>query len=298
MEISFKQELGKYQEIINKELNKYLRKQECPEKVLNQAMEYSLMAGGKRLRPILMLVVYQIFKEEYTNCMPYAVAMEMIHNFSLIHDDLPGIDNDDFRHGKQTNHKKYNEATAILAGDGLLNGAYQVIANSILEEKDEVLQKQKILAFKELTDSTDRMIAGEYVDTEFEGKAISSEYLEYMHKNKTGALLRASARIGAIMANATEEDLEKITRYAEIIGLTFQIKDDILSVVGDEKILGKPVGNDEKRGKCTYVTKYGLEQAQKMLDELTKEAINIVKIYNEKGEFLKELASYIQTRNK
>ena len=298
MEISFKQELGKYQEIINKELNKYLRKQECPEKVLNQAMEYSLMAGGKRLRPILMLVVYQIFKEEYTNCMPYAVAMEMIHNFSLIHDDLPGIDNDDFRHGKQTNHKKYNEATAILAGDGLLNGAYQVIANSILEEKDEVLQKQKILAFKELTDSTDRMIAGEYVDTEFEGKAISSEYLEYMHKNKTGALLRASARIGAIMANATEEDLEKITRYAEIIGLTFQIKDDILSVVGDEKILGKPVGNDEKRGKCTYVTKYGLEQAQKMLDELTKEAINIANIYNEKGEFLKELALYIQTRNK
>ena len=249
MEISFKQELGKYQEIINKELNKYLRKQECPEKVLNQAMEYSLMAGGKRLRPILMLVVYQIFKEEYTNCMPYAVAMEMIHNFSLIHDDLPGIDNDDFRHGKQTNHKKYNEATAILAGDGLLNGAYQVIANSILEEKDEVLQKQKILAFKELTDSTDRMIAGEYVDTEFEGKAISSEYLEYMHKNKTGALLRASARIGAIMANATEEDLEKITRYAEIIGLTFQIKDDILSAIGDEKILGKPVGKDEKRGK-------------------------------------------------
>lgn len=296
--MDFKEKLTSYQEIINNELEKYLRKQECPEKVLNKSMEYSLMAGGKRLRPILMLDVYQIFNENYKQCMPYAVAMEMIHNFSLIHDDLPGIDNDDFRHGKQTNHKKFNEATAILAGDGLLNGAYQVIAKNILEEKNAQTQKQKILAFKELADSTDRMIAGEYVDTEFEGKAISSDYLEYMHKNKTGALLRAAARIGAIMANAPDEELEKITKYAEIIGLTFQIKDDILSAVGDEKILGKPVGNDAKRGKCTYVTKYGLETAQKMLEELTSEAVEIAKTYNEKGEFLKNLAIYIETRNK
>jgi len=298
MENNFKEELTKYQEIVNKELEKYLRKHDCPEKVLNQAMEYSLMAGGKRLRPILMLDVYKIFEDDYTECLPYAISMEMIHNFSLIHDDLPGIDNDDFRHGKQTNHKKFNEATAILAGDGLLNGAYQVIAQNILEESDIQKQKQKVLAFKELADSTDRMIAGEYVDTEFEGKAISSDYLEYMHKNKTGALLRACARIGAIMANAPKEDIERITKYAEIIGLTFQIKDDILSVVGDEKVLGKPVGNDIKRGKCTYVTKYGLEQSQKMLEELTKEATEIAEIYNEKGEFLKELALYIQTRNK
>ena len=296
--MEFKQELNNYQDIINKELEKYLRKQECPEKVLNESMEYSLMAGGKRLRPILMLDVYKIFNENYDICLPYAVAMEMIHNFSLIHDDLPGIDNDDFRHGKQTNHKKFNEATAILAGDGLLNGAYQVISKSILEEANIQIQKQKILAFKELSDATDRMIAGEYVDTEFEGKAISSDYLEYMHKNKTGALLRAAARIGAIMSNATEEEVNKITKYAETIGLTFQIKDDILSAVGDEKILGKPVGNDVKRGKCTYVTKYGLETAQKMLKELTNEAVEIAETYNEKGEFLKNLAIYIETRNK
>jgi len=296
--MEFKQELNNYQEIINNELEKYLRKHECPEKMLNKSIEYSLMAGGKRLRPILMIDVYKIFSDDYEKCLPFAVAMEMIHNFSLIHDDLPGIDNDDFRHGKQTNHKKFNEATAILAGDGLLNGAYQVIAKNILEENNVQIQKQKMLAFKELTDSTDRMIAGEYVDTEFEGKAISSDYLEYMHKNKTGALLRASARIGAIMSNATEEELEKITKYAEIIGLTFQIKDDILSAIGDEKILGKPVGNDEKRGKCTYVTKYGLDSAQKMLEQLTNEAVEIAKTYNEKGEFLKNLAIYIETRNK
>lgn len=296
--MDFKQELNKYQEVINNELENYLRKQECPEKILNESMEYSLMAGGKRLRPILMLNVFQIFNENYETCLPYAVAMEMIHNFSLIHDDLPGIDNDDFRHGKPTNHKKFNEATAILAGDGLLNGAYQVIAKNILEEQNSQMQKQKILAFKELADATDRMIAGEYVDTEYEGKAISSDYLEYMHKNKTGALLRATARIGAIMSNAPEKELEKITKYAEIIGLTFQIKDDILSVIGDEKILGKPVGNDEKRNKCTYVTKYGLETAQKMLEELTNEAVEIAETYEEKGEFLKNLAIYIATRNK
>jgi len=298
MEIDFKQELSKYQEIINNELKKHLRKQQCPEKTLNESMEYSLLAGGKRLRPILVLSTYRLFNENFKICMPYAIAIEMVHNFSLIHDDLPGIDNDDFRHGKQTNHKKFNEATAILAGDGLLNGAYQVIAQNILEESDIQKQKQKVLAFKELADSTDRMIAGEYVDTEFEGKAISSDYLEYMHKNKTGALLRASARIGAIMSNATEEELEKLTKYAEIIGLTFQIKDDILSAIGDEKILGKPVGNDEKRGKCTYVTKYGLDSAQKMLEQLTNEAVEIAKTYNEKGEFLKNLAIYIETRNK
>ena len=296
--MEFKQKLNNYQDIINNELEKYLRKQECPEKVLNKSMEYSLMAGGKRLRPILMLDVYKIFNENFETCMPYVVAIEMIHNFSLIHDDLPGIDNDDFRHGKQTNHKKFNEATAILAGDGLLNGAYQVVSKSILEESNIQIQKQKILALKELSDATDRMIAGEYVDTEFEGKAISSDYLEYMHKNKTGALLRAAARIGAIMSNAPEEEVNKITKYAEIIGLTFQIKDDILSVVGDEKILGKPVGNDIKRGKCTYVTKYGLETAQKMLQELTNEAVEIAETYNEKGEFLKNLAIYIETRNK
>ncbi len=296
--MEFKEELKKYQDLINEELKKYLRTGECPEKVLNNSMEYSLMAGGKRLRPILMVNVCQIFSGQYQNCLPFAVAMEMIHNFSLIHDDLPGIDNDDFRHGKQTNHKKFNEATAILAGDGLLNYAYQVIANDLIKETNLQLQKQKMSAFKELADATDRMIAGEYVDTEFEGKPISSDYLEYMHNNKTGALLKASARIGAIIANASEEDLNKITKYAEIIGLTFQIKDDILSVVGDEKILGKPVGNDEKRGKCTYVTKYGLERAQEMLDELTKEAIEITKTYNEKGAFLENLAIYIQTRNK
>ena len=293
--MDFKLELKKYQELINEELAKYLKKEAVPESILNHSVEYSLMAGGKRLRPILMLKTYQLFNENIENCMSFAVAMEMIHNFSLIHDDLPGIDNDDFRHGKLANHKKFNEATAILAGDSLLNQAYIVISKSLLQEQQ---LERKIRALSEFTHSVDRMIAGEYVDTEYEGKQISHEYLEYIHNNKTGALLKACCRIGAILAGAQEEDIENITEYANHIGLAFQIKDDILSETGDEKVLGKPIGNDKEKGKCTYVTKYGLEESQKKLEVLTKEAIKRIEKYGEKGEFLKELALYMMGRNK
>ena len=137
--MNFKEELQKYQELINDELSKYIRRDKCPEEVLNNSMEYSLMAGGKRLRPILVIAVYQLFKEDIEKCMPYAIAIEMVHNFSLIHDDLPGIDNDDFRHGKPTNHKKFNEATAILAGDALLNNAYIVISDDLEKSKSDEL---------------------------------------------------------------------------------------------------------------------------------------------------------------
>ena len=156
----------------------------------------------------------------------------------------------------------------------------------------------KILAFKEISYGTYRMIAGEYVDTEFEGQEISNEYLEYMHNNKTGALIKASVRIGAILADATEEDLNILTRYAEKIGLAFQIKDDILSEIGDEKILGKPVGNDREKNKVTFVTKYGLDKAKEILEKITKEAIKEIESYGENGEFLKELALYIKNREK
>ena len=265
--MNFKDELTKYIDIINNELTKYLKKEDCPEHILNESKGYSLMAGGKRLRPILIIASYNLFKDDIEKCYKFAVAMEMVHTFSLIHDDLPGIDNDDYRRGKLTNHKKYNEATAILAGDSLLNNAYNLIIDDISESDDNEKQS-KLNALYELSYGIDRMIAGEYVDTEYEGKQISSDYLEYMHENKTGALIKASVRIGAILANA------------------------------DEKELGKPVGNDKARGKCTYVTKYGLEKAQKMLDDIINEAIEIIKNYNEKGEFLIELALYIKNRNK
>ena len=296
--MDFKTELKNYQIKIEQELEKYVRKETCPERILNESMEYSLMAGGKRLRPTLVMATYKLFKEDVEKCIPYAVAIEMVHNFSLIHDDLPGIDNDDFRHGKLTNHKKFNEATAILAGDGLLNNAYIVISEDLLKSENKYELNKKLKVFNEFGTSVDRMIAGEYVDTEYEGKQISHEYLEYTHKNKTGALLRLCVRMGAILADCKEEELEKLTNYAEKIGLAFQIKDDILSVEGDELITGKPVGNDEAKGKCTYVSKYGLEKAKSMLEEITKEAIDITDSFGEKAEFLRSLAEYIKNRNK
>ena len=295
--MEFKEELKQYQEKVNEELLKYLNKGKCPEEILNDSVEYSLMAGGKRLRPILVIATYKLFKQDIEKCMTFAMALEMIHNFSLIHDDLPGIDNDDFRHGKPTNHKKFNEATAILAGDALLNKAYIVISNE-LENSNEIDINKKLKVFKEFSESVNRMIIGEYVDTEFEGKDISGEYLEYIHNNKTGALLKLAVRMGAILADAKDEDLDRLTMYAEKIGLAFQIKDDILSEEGNEEILGKPVGNDKNLEKCTYVSKYGLEKSKEILDKITKEAIEELNKYDNKADFLKNLAVYIQKRNK
>ena len=268
--MEFKQNLKKYQEIINNELEKYLRKENCPEKILNNSMEYSLMAGGKRLRPILVLATYELFRQDFEEAMPFAIAIEMVHNFSLIHDDLPEVDNDDFRHGKLTNHKQFNHPTALLAGDGLLNNAYIVISNEMLYSIENQYKENfhsRAKAFNEFTKAVDRMIAGEYLDTELEGKEIS-------------------------------KDLERLTIYAEKIGLAFQIKDDILSEEGNPEITGKPVGNDKEMGKCTYVSYYGLDGAKKELDKITEEAIEQLKTYGEKAEFLRQLALYIKNRNK
>lgn len=296
--MEFKQKLLEYQEIINKELEKNIIKQDCLEKTLNSSVEYSLLAGGKRLRPILILASYELFKNDVEKCMPYAVALEMVHNFSLIHDDLPGIDNDDFRHGKLTNHKQFNEATAILAGDKLLNNSYKIISEDLLKTASEQELKTKMKIFNEFSVAIDKMIIGEYVDTEYEGKEITAKDLEFIHENKTGAFLILSVRIGAMLANASDKDLEKLTNYAKKIGLAFQVKDDILSEEGNEKILGKPVGNDKKLKKCTYVSKYGLNKAKEILNQIIEDSINEINEYGERAEFLIELSKYIANRDK
>lgn len=295
--MKFKDELKSYQDIINEELGIRIRKNDCEERVLNESMEYSLMAGGKRIRPILVLTSYKLFRENIEDCIPYAIAIEMIHNFSLIHDDLPAIDNDDFRHGKLTNHKKFNESTAILSGDGLLNWAYIIISEDLLKNTSIKLQN-KLKVFNEFTNAIDRMIAGEYLDTELEGKDISKEQLKYIHENKTGALLVLCVRMGAILAEAKDKDIDRLTNYAKNIGLAFQIKDDILSEIGDEKITGKPVGNDKELNKCTYVSQYGLNGAKEILDKIVKEAIENLEGYGEEAEFLRNLAIYIRDRQK
>ena len=296
--MEIKEELKKYQEIINNELEKQIQVSSNMEKILYESMNYSLLAGGKRIRPILVLATYQLFKKDYKICIPYAIALEMIHNFILIHDDLPGIDNDDFRHGKLTNHKKYNEATAILAGDALFNKGYNIISEDLKNTSNLQEIHKKIKIFNEFTIAVGKMIDGEYIDTEFEGKKITNQELKYIHSHKTGELLKLPVRMGAILGDATEKELEAVTKYAENIGLAFQIKDDILSEEGDEKVLGKPVGNDKKMEKCTYVSQYGLQGAKEELEKVTKEAIKCLSIFKEKAGFLKELAIYISERNK
>ena len=296
--MEIKEELKKYQEIINNELEKQIQVNSNMEKTLYESMNYSLLAGGKRIRPILVLATYQLFKKDYKICIPYAIALEMIHNFILIHDDLPGIDNDDFRHGKLTNHKKYNEATAILAGDALFNKGYNIISEDLKNTSDQKEISKKLKIFNEFTIAVGKMIDGEYIDTEFEGKKITNQELKYIHSHKTGELLKLPVRMGAILGDATEKELEAVTKYAENIGLAFQIKDDILSEEGDEKVLGKPVGNDKKMEKCTYVSQYGLQGAKEELEKVTKEAIKCLSIFKEKAGFLKELAIYISERNK
>lgn len=295
--MDFKQQLADYQQLINNELTKYLRHEPCYEQRWNEAMEYSLMAGGKRLRPILVVATYRLFRQDIGRCLPFAVAIEMVHNFSLIHDDLPGIDNDDFRHGKPTNHKQYDEATAILAGDGLLNGAYMVISNDLLDG-DVADLPVKLRVFQEFTHAIDRMAAGEYVDTIDEGKQIDIAELEYIHQNKTGALLKLCVRMGAILAGVDDDKLSKLTAYADKIGLAFQIKDDILSEEGDEKVMGKPVGNDREMGKCTYVSQYGLDKSKEILHTLTSEAIGLLNDFGDEADFLRNLATYIAEREK
>lgn len=298
--MNFKERLKQDQEIVNKKLCEYIVKEELQEKTLNEAIEYGLMSSAKRLRPTLIIETYKLFKNDYEKCLPFAVAMEMTHTFSLIHDDLPGIDNDDYRRGRLTIHKKYNEATAILVGDSLMNCSYKVISNELkeaMEKKDYKYMEKTAKILNEFSYSIDEMIIGEYLDTESEGKQLSKREVDYIHNKKTATFFRYCVMVGAILADANEDDINNLTKYAEKIGLEFQIKDDILSEIGDAKIMGKPVGRDKEMKKATYVTEFGLEEAKKYLEDVTNEALEILKVYGDRAEFLKELAIYIKERN-
>jgi len=296
--MNFKEELKNYQNYIDEELDKYFKDDDPYVKTLRESMRYSLLAGGKRIRPILMFATYRLFKEDYEKCLPFAMAMEMVHNASLIHDDMPCIDNDDFRHGKPTNHKMYDECTALLAGDALFNYSNVVITDDLRDELDIKQISMKIMALNEFVKAKDRMICGEYFDTVSEGQLLTLEQLEYMHRNKTGALIKESVRIGALLAGVSNQELQVLTNYAENIGLAFQIKDDILSEIGDSKKMGKPVGNDREMNKATYVTKYGLERAQEMLDDVINEAMTSIRIFGDRSAFLLDLALYIKDRER
>ena len=280
---------------VEADLLKELRRTKSLDENLMRAMEYSLMAGGKRLRPILLMAAADAVNGTGEKFITVADALEMIHTYSLIHDDLPAMDDDDYRRGKLTNHKVFGEATAILAGDALLTLAFEVA----LRQKDvapEILLK--VLEEISTAAGAAGMVGGQAIDLRSEGIQIDFATLKLMHRGKTGALFRAAIRSGAILAQASEKKLEALTRYAENFGLAFQITDDILDVTGDEKILGKPTGSDEKNLKSTYVSLTSLDAAKNFAQAAVDEALDALKNFGSEANFLRELVQYLIARKK
>ena len=246
---------------------------------LYDSMLYSLMAGGKRVRPVLLLETCRMCGGDVAAALPFACAVEMIHTYSLIHDDLPCMDDDDLRRGKPTNHKVYGEATAVLAGDALLTGAFEVM----LEEYGDLPLDRVVRAAACLgrAAGSRNMVGGQTLDMAGEGHTLSLEEVSELYALKTGALIIAAARMGCILSGGTDEQLEAVTRFAEKVGLAFQIQDDILDVEGDEQTLGKPIGSDAKSEKNTYVSIRGLEASRELVTQLTDEALQALTIFEE-----------------
>lgn len=262
---------------------------------LMQAMEYSLMAGGKRLRPILLMAAADAINGNGEKFITVADALEMIHTYSLIHDDLPAMDDDDYRRGKLTNHKVFGEATAILAGDALLTLAFEVVLRQ-REVSPEILLN--VLKEISIAAGAAGMVGGQAIDLRSEGVQIDLATLKLMHMGKTGALFRAAIRSGAILAGASDKQLDDLTTYAENFGLAFQITDDILDVTGDAKILGKPTGSDVKNNKSTYVSLTSLDEAKNLAQTAVDAALNAIKDFGNEADFLRELVQYLLARQK
>lgn len=290
---------NKYQSFVN-EVNNYLdqciSREDVPQKTVYSSMRYSVEAGGKRLRPVLALAVCELLGGDINSVMPFACAIEMIHTYSLIHDDLPSMDNDEYRRGKLTNHMVYGEAMAILAGDALLNLAFETMLKAAVSNAEELDRKVKAMSIIAKASGVEGMIGGQVIDLESEGKSISSDLLENMHKCKTGALIKAPVLASAVLCGAKEKEQEYLEVFSDKLGLAFQVKDDILDVEGNSEKLGKKVGSDEANQKSTFVSIYGIEKAKSMLDNLTRDAIGSLEYFGDKAEFLRELAHYLLVR--
>jgi geranylgeranyl diphosphate synthase, type II len=274
----------------------------CDSKIY-EIMNYSLSAGGKRLRPVMAVAVNEIFEGKLEDILPFACGIEMIHTYSLIHDDLPAMDNDDYRRGKPSNHKVFGEGMAVLAGDSLLNTAFEIMLRSCMESFNENNTKKgiaKVKAMEEIAKASGikGMIKGQIMDLEYEGKMPTEELLKGMHQCKTGALIKASIVSSAIIQEASEKEIEYLEQYGEYLGLAFQIKDDILDVKGTFKNMGKPVGSDSVKEKATYVSLYGIKKSEIMLEDATNKAILSLKYFGNIGKFLNRLAIYMLNREK
>ena len=299
--MNFKEALEKKVVHVEEILGSFLPKEEGFQKVVLEAMNYSIMAGGKRLRPIMMEESYHLLGGRGKIVEPFMAALEMIHNYSLVHDDLPTMDNDEYRRGRKTTWKVYGDGMAILAGDGLLNYAYEtaVTAFSMTEDREEMKRVAKALEVLTRKAGVYGMIGGQTADIEAESKEqITEELLLFIDENKTAALMQAAFMIGGILAGASEEAINKLERAAYDIGIAFQIQDDILDVTSTTEVLGKPVGSDEKNHKLTYVSLHGLDQAKEEVCRLSGDAVHILKGLGEENDFLIELIHSLIKREK
>ena len=280
---------------VDRFLDSVIPAENFPPATLHKSMRYSLFAGGKRVRPILAIAAYEAVGVSSPSILPCAAALELVHTYSLIHDDLPAMDNDDYRRGKLTNHKVFGEAMAILAGDALLTMAFDLISRNSLDGVDAVAQIQVV---QELAGGAGNagMVAGQVADIEAEGKDIDFATLEGVHRWKTGKLIRAAVRIGGILAGASPPALKDLTAYAEEIGLAFQIADDVLNVVGSREELGKDAHTDASRGKKTYPAFFGVQGARNLADERVVSAIQSLQNFDSKADPLRDLARYITAR--
>lgn len=296
--MNFKEEYQNRIGSIENILKKYLPRQEGYQKIIMEAMEYSLMAGGKRLRPMLMKESYALFGGEGEVIEPFMAAIEMIHTYSLVHDDLPAMDNDEYRRGRKTTHVVYGEDMGILTGDALLNYAFETACRAFdiaPEESGRIGQALKILAGKA---GIYGMIGGQVVDVKESGHILTGEMLDFIYRLKTSALIESSMMIGVVLAGAGAEDTEKMEHIARGIGLAFQIQDDILDVTSTTEVLGKPVHSDEKNEKTTYVTWKGLEGARQEVSRMTEEAVRALRAIQPDGGFLEELLKSLVYREK
>ena len=281
---------------INEWLGSYFSDKGTYEKKIFEAMSYSLNASGKRIRPLLFLLGCSMFSSDYRKAMPVAGAIEMIHTYSLIHDDLPAMDNDDLRRGKPTNHKVFGEAIAILAGDGLLNEAMNIMFSFCCENNTQ----KNLNACRLVSESAgvDGMIGGQVIDMLSENTRIPLEQLYTMHRKKTGALIKASILSGAMVGGAEDCELELLAEYGEKLGLAFQVKDDILDVTGDTEVLGKMAKSDIENNKTTFITEYGLEKCIELCSKLTEECMENLKKINKDTSYLEELTMYLLDRDR
>ncbi|MDP7977109.1 polyprenyl synthetase family protein [Bacillus sp. WLY-B-L8] len=281
--------------LVEENLVRYANALQCP-RVLREAMMYSLEAGGKRLRPLLLFATLQAFGKDRELGIGTACALEMIHTYSLIHDDLPCMDDDDLRRGKPTNHKVFGEAMAVLAGDGLLTYAFQVVTE---QDNKEITSETKLRIALELAKAAgpEGMVGGQVADMEAEGKQLNLRELEYIHKNKTGRLLEFAVLAGALLSGATAMQQEKLLAFAKYVGLAFQIRDDILDVEGIEEEIGKPVGSDMTNEKSTYTTLFTVEEAKQILEETITKAKEAISSLQLQDEYLLVICDLIAKRN-